>query len=87
MGTIVKGLKTIAQYVKEFKCPQCKAYALYVDDYEYPTTVYCRKCPWKCPIADFAKNHMNYQATGKTASIDIPDIYGGEPQRVEFPAN
>lgn len=66
----------VAALVKEFKCPQCKAYTLYVKNEE----VRCRKCGYSAPLYAFAVTVMGYAVADGKASVKIPDIFGGEPK-------
>ncbi len=70
----------VVALVKEFKCPQCKAYTLFVKNDE----VRCRKCGYSSPLYAFAVSVMSYAVADGRAFVKIPDLFGGEPKVVDL---
>ncbi len=80
--TLVEELK---KYVKEFKCPECKAYVLWIDDSgPGEAWVRCRKCGYSLQLAAFAVEYMGLRMEGDQALIRIPNLYGGEAKEVRL---
>ncbi len=76
----------LTQYVKEYKCPDCKSYALYV--LELPdgeSVVRCRKCGYRLDLERFARTVMQFEESEEGAVIRIPDFLGGPDKVVTLP--
>jgi len=61
-------------HINDFKCPQCKAYALYVKG----GTVLCRKCGYSATLPGFARSVMKLRQQDGAWVLSIPDIFGGD---------
>lgn len=69
-------LKNAVKFVGEFKCPKCKAYALYVEQNRKEAWVYCRKCAFNMKLSDFVVQHMKFQLKDGKATVEVPTPYG-----------
>lgn len=66
----------LAQLLKELKCPDCKAYALYLLEDARGATVRCRKCAFAEPLARFAVNRLNYRVVEGRHEVSYTDHFG-----------
>ena len=73
-------VQAVIPYVNDFKCPQCKAYALYVSG----AMVLCRKCAFNEDLETFARGRMKLRQQGDVWTVSIPDIFGGDDRVVEL---
>ncbi len=74
--------ESLKPYIKEYKCPDCKSYALYtLETSEGETFVRCRKCGYRADIEAFARTVMSFTETNDGATIRVPDFLGG-PDKV-----
>ncbi len=81
----VEHLKKLAPYVKDIKCPDCKSFALYTEEQEgVPVMVRCHKCSYSLRLDDFALQLMGYQTENETATIRVPDLFGGDERVIEL---
>jgi|GEM_PF-6606577 len=69
-------LDNLAKYVKDFKCPQCKAFALYVKEHRKEPWVYCKKCAFSMKLSEFATRHMSYKVENGQATVQVPTPWG-----------
>jgi len=67
-------MQAVIPYVNDFKCPQCKAYALFVKG----SMVLCRKCGYSATLETFAFGIMKLRQQDGDWVVSIPDIFGGE---------
>ena len=75
-------LKALTPFAKEYQCPECKSWALFVKPGPGAPRVRCRKCGFTAELAVFAVKYMGFKVQTTGASILIPDIYGG-PAKVK----
>ena len=73
-------VQAVIPYVNDFKCPQCKAYALYVSG----AMVLCRKCAFAEDLETFARTRMKLRHRDDAWTVSVPDIFGGEDRVVEL---
>ena len=76
-------LAALAKQVRDFKCPQCAAYALYVSEKGAPV-VLCRKCGFREDLPRFAEKRMGYREDEQGASIQVPNLFGGPDKTVRL---
>ena len=69
-------LDKLAGFVKEYRCPDCKSWALYVKAHRGERLVLCRKCAFRMELSEFAHKHMGYRTEGDTATVEVPDFLG-----------
>ena len=66
----------LALVLKELKCPDCKAYALYLLEDTRGATVRCRKCSFTEPLGRFALTRLNYQVVEGRHEVSYTDHFG-----------
>lgn len=66
----------LALVLKELKCPDCKAYALYLLEDTRGATVRCRKCSFAEPLGRFAVTRLNYQVVDGRHEVSYTDHFG-----------
>lgn len=68
----------LSELVKEYRCPDCKAWALYVKNTPRGLMVLCRKCAFAMPLARFAQQVMHYRVQDGVATVRVVDMFGDE---------
>jgi transcription elongation factor Elf1 len=68
----------LSELVKEYRCPDCKAWALYVKVTKRGPTVLCRKCAFNMSLEQFAQKYMDYVERDGVMSIRVVDLFGDE---------
>ncbi len=79
-------LQKALSYLGDFKCPECKAYALFVakGKNNAPTAIRCRKCPFTATESEFVRKHMKLEPCGDGYRFCVPDPLGGEERWIEW---
>ncbi|RJO65158.1 MAG: hypothetical protein C4523_16490 [Myxococcales bacterium] len=69
--------EALTRWVKEFKCPECKAYALFIEKgVGGALWVRCRKCGFTMELEPFARQYMGFKETADGVTIVIPGQLG-----------
>ena len=66
----------LALVLRDIKCPDCKAFALYLLEEKGTATVRCRKCAFAEPLGRFALTRLNYRVVEGRHEVSYNDHFG-----------